>query len=190
MNTQSWSLERAREAVAKLRLTGDNAEVAQRWLAAWSEQSPPLWGRFDLAPFARHMPAIAVFEVTPGERILCLLAGSLYKLALGFEITGRDLIALTPERMREQRWDNIKTILSGAVSLATRPIFRVNAKPLESEELALPFADVGDKGVGHYMLHTSWRPDYQEGASNAAPRAHAGLGDYQRIVPFAGPKAA
>jgi hypothetical protein len=184
MPIRSWSRERARRAIESLGLLGGNAEVAAHWLASWDRHVPPVWSRFDLAPLAQHLPAIAVFEVTPGERIVCLLAGSLYKLALGFELTGRDLIALTPERLRAERWKNVTQIIRGGVSVATRSIYRVGARPVESEELALPFADANDRGTAHYLVHSNWRPDYEESTSNAAPRAHAGLADRQRIVSF------
>jgi hypothetical protein len=181
-----WSLARAREAVNRLDLTPLNREVAAYWLTLWDGSTPPQWRKFQARKLKHRLSAIAVFEVLPGERVTCRIAGSYYKLALGFELTGMDLIALTPEKDRAHRWKNISLIMEGAVSAASRSIERGLGLVDEAEELILPFADIGDDGCGKYLVHADWRPDSEQWALEQRKRTHTTLCERQRIEPFHG----
>lgn len=186
LDVRAWTLSRARAAVEALKLSGANSEVADYWLSCWDQGRPPTWNRFRIQQLARHRPAIAVFEVHFGASIICRLAGSYYKLALGAELLGVDLVTLTPNAQREQRWMNVATILEGAVSVATRTITSGAGSPYSCEELIVPFADYSDSGGQRYLLHSNWRPAQEQLILGAGPRTHTSLGEQQRIVPFVG----
>src|SRR5690349_21460025 len=87
-----------------------------------ADEHPPTQTRFLECCDWRLKPAIAIFQVRKGEWIRCTLSGSFYRIALGFDLAGQDMLALTPAADRATRLTRVWAIGDGAAMAATRKI--------------------------------------------------------------------
>jgi hypothetical protein len=104
-------------------------------------------------------------------------AGSFYKMALGFELAGQDILAITPVEQRAERLAWCWSIVEGAVASSYRSYKSVEQQDLVAQELSLPFAGpIQDGNPRHFLLHTNWRPvtsDWIVGNVNGDPQIAA-----------------
>ena len=153
-----FSHSTASEAVAALGLSGANLQVAQQWLAAWSDGRPPRGARFFAKCDGRNIPAFAIFEVSQGESLRCVLAGAYFGMALGFDLSGQNMLILTPAADRAMRMERAWSIGDGAILSGKRDISVGGAPATAHEEVYLPLADSSKESVRTYLMHTNWRP--------------------------------
>lgn len=175
--------ERAANAVAALDLKGPNKDVAAYWLSRWRDDKPPYRGDFDQAQIGRHSPAIAIFEIRKGESIPCISAGAFYRLALGYDLTGQDLLSITDAVEREDRLDWCWRIVEGAVTVSYRTFKSEGRGAANAQGVSLPFRDIEDDGARYFLMHTNWRPvgdDWIDGSVTA----DAQTPDVRRIISF------
>jgi hypothetical protein len=177
----AWSLEKAKFALAELRVAGPNREVAEYWLSLWSDDKPPMWENFALGSVKEHALSIAMFEVMPDGPVICRLAGEFVKVALGFDPAGEDLLAITPEQQRETRIKQTRAIVDGAISYAHRS-FRFQGHETIAAEIALPFAGLTEGGGRRYLLHSEWSPTQVSRVGQGQYITDAGLAVEQRIL--------
>ncbi len=180
---QSWTHENAAKALSAIDPHGFNREIADYWLSLWQSDTPPTRASFDPMKIVSHLSAVAIFEVRPGETVRCRLAGNHYRLALGFELTGLDLLALTPFAQRGERMRNATEIVRGAISIAQRAVLRADGSAPLFEEVVLPFADCAEDGSHRYLVHSNWRPGRDEWGVGPH-RADTSLADQRRYVPI------
>ena len=177
----AWSFEKAKFALAELRVAGSNREVADYWLSLWSNDAPPTREQFKPGLAKKYLSSMAVFEVMPDGPVICRLAGTFVKAALGFDLTGEDLLAVTPEQQRETRIKQTRQIVDGAISYAHRS-FRFQGHETIAAEIALPFAGVTDGGGRQYLLHSEWSPTQVSQIGQGQYITEAGLALDQRIL--------
>lgn len=155
---KAFSRASASQAIAALGLRGINTEVARHWLRVWSDGRPPRTTRFFESCDARQVPAMAIFEVSHDQSLRCILAGSYYGLALGFELAGQDILALTPAADRSTRLQRAWSIGDGALLTGTRSFIVSSRDSVEEQEVYLPFSDGRTQNTRTYLMHTNWRP--------------------------------
>ena len=152
----AWDIDAAHSAVSALRLSGANVEVASRWLALWREGRPPPLERFEVAP--SHAPAIAVFRIRRGEALDCVRAGDYYRLAIGFDLAGQSVLAITNNVAREDRLDWCWRIVEGAATVSYRA-FKTARGVVHAQGMSLPLSDCAQDGARFFVMHTNWRPE-------------------------------
>jgi hypothetical protein len=107
-------------------------------------------------------PAIATFEVRRNKSLRCIHAGGYFRLALGFELAGQDILALTPAAERQERLERTWAIGNGLIVTGARK-FRTRFGAEETaEEIYLPLSDATDLDTRMYLMHSSWRPVGEE----------------------------
>lgn len=172
-------------AVKTLGLHGHNRTVADYWLSLWSGDRPPLRASFDPKRLPTRLPAMTVMEVRSGESLRCALAGSYYRLMYGIEITGKDVLALTPEAQRGKRMGNVEAIVMGQVVAQLKPLRRDDGSITWIESVCLPFADPTADGARRYLTHANWQPAGMDWILPERPRFTFGLWDNHLNLPLA-----
>lgn len=185
MRTQTvsaWDKSLARAVIDSLRLDTLNWEVAEYWLSLWSAAGPPRREQFEPRRLKDHLPAIAIFEVMPDGPVICRLAGTFVEAALGHDLTGHDLLEFTPPAEREQRIENTRMIVAGAISHGLRQFRNLDGSETVAAEIALPFDGETELHGHRYLFHSAWRPKWYEQEALVSRPTHAGLGSDQRIM--------
>ncbi len=163
---QVFDMAEIRAALAALRLNGANVEVASRWLSLWQDGRPPALSRFDAHLLPAHAPAMAIFEIKRDASLWCIRAGAYCQLAIGFDLTGQDVLAITNNADRDARLDWCWKIVEGAATVSYRAFKPVQGAVVYAQGMSLPFADEKPDGARVFFMHTNWRPqamDWVEG---------------------------
>ena len=161
-----WRYEDAVSKIERLGVKGLNREVAAYWLSLWRGGTPPMLASFDPLKLAPHLASIAMVEVRLRESEHCRAAGSNIRAAVGFDLTGKDMVTLTPAHQRRERMHLIEDVVLGSIALCHRPFLRADGSTDSVQEIALPFADMTEDGSLRYIAHTNWRPTEAERASD------------------------
>ena len=75
--------------------------ILDHWQALRGDRLRPRRAQIDPADLARYLPHVGIFEVQTPEFTLCRLAGTAFRLSLGFELTGKNVVHLyAPELHR------------------------------------------------------------------------------------------
>lgn len=174
---RKWKLEDATLAVRALGLHGHNRHVADYWLSLWNGDRLPIRAVFDPKRLSGRMPAMSIMEVRPDEGLHCRLAGSYSRLMYGIDLTGKDILALTPAEQRAQRMRNVRSIVMGQVVVQRKPLRHDNGVVEWVEDVCLPFADLAENGSRRYLGHTNWQPTRQDWTLPSSPRRKFGIPD-------------
>lgn len=148
----------ARRALADLPLSSANRRLADYWLELWDGDLLPLRARFMPARVRELLPGIMIQEVEPGRRVGIRLCGTAISQAFGRDLTGADLIALSPDATRDDRLAYHSLIAEGAIGFAVRRGKTRHGLPAESEELHLPLRDRTECNGRLVLFHSDWRP--------------------------------
>jgi hypothetical protein len=157
---------RAREAVAALKLNGANREIAEHWLSRWRNDKPPKRSSFNIDAIWRHKPALMICQIIQRKLLRCLSGGAVMRVALGYDISNADLLALTPVGERDMRLDYWWNVVEGAVSVTYRQFTSAEGPSGLAQGIGLPFSDHKVDGSRFFLMHTNWRPagtDWIEG---------------------------
>ena len=136
----------------------NNRRLADYWLSLWEGDALPARGRFEPAPVRDLLPGIMIQEVKPGVSMHVRLSGTAINQAFGRDVTGCDLLALSPPEVRAERLARNSHVADGAIGLAVRRAESRLGAEAESQELHLPFRDVIADGARLILFHTDWRP--------------------------------
>jgi hypothetical protein len=153
---------RACEAVTALKLTGTNKEFAAYWLSRWRNNSAPKMNSFILHRDSQYAPATGVMEVRQNQSLRCIRGGAFIKLALGFDLTNQDILAMTAEGDRAARLAWAWQIAKGAVAVARRPFQTRGGLGGSVQIVFLPFSDEKSDGSRYFQMHTNWRPEHAD----------------------------
>jgi hypothetical protein len=153
----------ATAAFEGLPLQAENRRIVAYWLSLWEGNLLPLRARFEPVRVRDLLPGVVIMEIKPRERVLIRLSGSAINRAFGRDITGMDILAMTPERYRATRLERNSQVAEGAASLVHRSGVSRAGEPWASEEVQLPFRDVTADGARLVLLHTTWRPPEGDG---------------------------
>jgi hypothetical protein len=155
---RDWRFEDAAQKMARLGVEGLNREVADYWLALWSGDTPPLLSSFDPFRIATHLRSVAMVEVRLRQSAICRAAGGNLRSSVGYDLTGKDVVALVPQHQRREMMRVVEDIVLGSIVVADRPFLRADGRVDLIQEIALPFADPSVDGSLRYLIHTNWRP--------------------------------
>ena len=131
--------------------------VADYWLSLWKGDELPLRADFKPRGVADQLPTISIFDVVPDKSVYCRLHGSVLGQGFGEDITGKDWLALTPPAERATRLQRWSDVARGAIGRGLRVGRRESGEPQYSEEMMLPFGDIGPDGARQILYHLSWR---------------------------------
>lgn len=135
-----------------------NLQLARHWFSLWQDGAPPAREAIKPRDVKSLLPGIAIFEMRSDRSVVCRLAGSAIAMGLGFDPTGKDLIALTPPEHRAARMARYNKVLAGAVSRCLKPhLTRFNTK-IMVEDIQLPLGGVTAEGARQILYHADWRP--------------------------------
>ena len=148
----------AADAIAALRYNGANLDVAVHWLSRWRRGRPPQMRAFTAEAIWQHKPAMMFCRVVKDKSLTCVRAGALLRVALGFDLTGRDLLSLLPESERAEELGRAWAITEGAIAVLSREFRSRDGHCGFAQGIALPFSGEDAEGGRHYLLHTNWRP--------------------------------
>jgi hypothetical protein len=157
---------RARDAIVSLNLNGANRALAEIWLARWHNGEPPKMRSFRAVIGLEYKPAVMLCQITQGQSLHCISGGAIMRVALGYDISNRDLLALTPVGERDMRLDYWWNVVEGAVSVTYRQFTSVEGHSGLAQGIGLPFSDRKVDGSRYFIMHTNWRPvgtDWIEG---------------------------
>lgn len=115
--------------------------------------------------------------------LTCLAAGSFYHLALGYDLTGGDVLAVTPESEQKARLTRCWSLIEGAVSVSQRVFESSMGTAISAQGIILPLSDVGPDDARHLMMHTNWRPSASEMILGPV-KTNTGAAAFKRIEPF------
>jgi hypothetical protein len=147
----------AARAVESLGFGKTNLDLARYWLSRWKNGAPPL--RADIAPrdVKKQLPGIAILEWHSDGAVMCRLAGSALVMGLGIDITGMDMIAITPPEFREVRMARYRRVANGAVSRCAKPHRTRFGATVTIEDILLPL-ESNEGGSRQILYHADWRP--------------------------------
>jgi len=152
----------AKRAIDSFDLSPINRQVASYWLSLWNEDRPPRRADFDLEWLADAAAGIAVFAVIPARGVTCRFAGAAYKFRFGFDIQGKDWIALARTEERAARLERYTAIVLGAVGTSRQCDPNREGETRQFADVVLPFSNLEEDGTRFYLLHSDWRPLPQE----------------------------
>ncbi len=92
------------------------------------------------------------------ESLTCVKGGALLRVALGFDVSNKDLLALVPASHRQPRLDWAWAITQGAVTVLMRKFKSCDGSEGLAQGIALPFSGEDAEGGRNFLMHTNWRP--------------------------------
>jgi hypothetical protein len=107
---------------------------------------------------SQYKPATIYCQVAQGKYLHCISGGAFIRIALGFDISHQDLLALTPRGERETRLSYWWQVVQGAVSVTYRQFTSKDGQSGLVQGVALPFSDEKPDGSRYFLMHTNWRP--------------------------------
>ena len=131
--------------------------VVRYWLSLWRGDALPRRADFSPRKIVDQLPRIAIFEIVPDQSIRCRLAGTHIVEGAGQDITGKDILALTPPADRAMRLARFSTVARGAIGRGLRAGFRDSGEAQYAEEIMLPFGEVSANGARQVLVHIAWR---------------------------------
>jgi hypothetical protein len=153
-----WNRQTAEQALGALGFNAKNRALAQYWLSLWDGDTPPARGAINPARMKDMLPGIAIFGCRPNEGVHCRLAGSAIVMGLGVDVTGRDLIAMTPPEFQKPRLERASRVALGAVSRRHQRFLTRTGDAVLVEDIQLPLSGVAEDGSRAILYHADWRP--------------------------------
>ncbi len=150
---------KAAEGFAALDLALESRRIADYWLSLWEGNELPLRARFEPLHVRDLLPGVMVMEVKPGERVRVRLSGSAINAAVGMDLTGKDLLELTPDQDRRTRLERNSQSALGNAGWSLRRGTSPDGATWSAEEVYLPFRDCTDDGARLVLFHTTLRPN-------------------------------
>jgi hypothetical protein len=115
-----------------------NLESRHRWLQLWQGGVPPSLAGFDAHPLPSRAPAIAVFEIREDTSLNCVRAGDYCRLAIGFDLTGQNVLAVTNTVNRDARLAWCWKIVEGAATVSYRAFKSAGGGVVHARGMSLP----------------------------------------------------
>lgn len=171
------------EGFAALDLAEENRRILDYWLSLWEGDALPARARFEPLRVRDLLPGVMIMEVKPGERVRVRLSGSAVNAAVGMDLTGQDLLALTSPADREARLERNTSSANGNAGWSLRTGMTPDGTAWEAEEIYLPFRDLTEDGARLILYHTTLRPNPGTGP---AISLHGGLSlsESYRLIPL------
>ena len=151
-------LAAASDAINALNYHGANLDVARHWLTCWRRGQPPRMRAYSAGEIWQHKPAMMICRVVRDKSFTCVKGGALLRVALGYDVTNKDLLSLAPEDQRAARLDWAWAITEGAITVLYRRFASKDGHEGLAQGIALPFSGEDTNGSRHLLLHTNWRP--------------------------------
>lgn len=184
-----FSRAAAERALGDYPLMRCNRRVVDCWLSLWEGDEFPRRADFDPQMVPAEIPGLMVQEIKKGAYVRVRQSGKSVNQAFGLDMTGRDILELSPPDERAPRRERNDPVADGAASYCVRSANMPDGTVAVSQEVQLPFRDITPDGARLVLFHTSWR---------AVPSESA-LADLQnllrspiafRVIPLTSPKIA
>ena len=151
-------LAAASDAINALNYHGANLDVARHWLTCWRRGQPPRMRAYTAREIWQHKPAMMICRVVRDKSFTCVRGGALLRVALGYDVTNKDLLSLVPEDQRAARLDWAWAITEGAITVLYRRFASKEGHDGLAQGIALPFSGEDSNGGRCFLMHTNWRP--------------------------------
>jgi hypothetical protein len=79
-------------------------------------------------------------------------------MGLGMDVTGQDVIALSPPEYRAARMARNTRVVEGAISLRRQKFHERAGGPVMVEDIYLPLSGIAEDGSRTILYHADWRP--------------------------------
>jgi hypothetical protein len=155
---ERWNRQAAEQALDSLCFNAKNAALARYWLSLWDGDKPPTRGALNPARMKELLPGIAILDYRGDEAVRCRLAGSAIVMGLGVEVTGRDIVALTPPEFRKARLERYARVVEGAISRRHQRYQTRAGAAVLVEDIQLPLSGTAEDGSRTILYHADWRP--------------------------------
>jgi hypothetical protein len=144
-------------------LTAKNRIVFDYWQSLRRDGALPSRRDFDPVRLGPVLDRLCLFDVKPGEWLMCRLAGSAVCQVLGLELSGMDARDYTPAPYLEQRLACYHLILAGMAMRNSRATDTTAGRHVEWQDLTLPFADTKEDGSRQVLIMSDFGSfKYQE----------------------------
>ena len=129
-----------------LEVLPENADPEMRWMVDYwvskrGERPIPLRSDIDPLEFYRYWPTIYLLEGTTLEKLYVKVAGTAYRSLYGYEVTGRRIIDIIPQRLAPQVIGDYSTCLEKGIPAYREGsmTWRERNAPVSYNRLLLPF---------------------------------------------------
>ena len=146
------------DGFAALALAPESRQIFDYWASLWEGDALPVRARFEPLRVRALLPGVMIMEVKPGERVFVRLSGSAVNAAVGMDLTGKDLLALTPEDKRGERLERNSNSARGNAGWCIRSGTHADGTAWRGEEIYLPFRDTTEDGARLILYHSTLRP--------------------------------
>jgi len=139
--------------VSDLELAPSNRRLVQHWLSLWSGNALPDRAAIKPADLKPLLSNLILFDVVPGKSVVVRLAGTMFNIVLGAELTGRDWVAQAPEEYRAERLRIFSDIAAGAIGRGVRSLAMSTGDTHSCEEIILPFRSDRESDARMVLAH-------------------------------------
>ena len=157
-SSPKFDIEATRSALEAVNFTARNRQLANYWLSLWQDGILPARQAFNPRAVPTLLAGICIFDVTPEKQVICRLAGSAIRSALGLELTNVDWLAQLEPADRPHRLKRFTDLTRDSVARSLRRAVDTEGRERIAEEILLPFGDVGPDGARQVITHSDWRP--------------------------------
>ncbi|MGH6873191.1 MAG: PAS domain-containing protein [Rhizomicrobium sp.] len=140
-----------------LTLAPESRRILDYWLSLWEGCALPQRARFEPVRIRDLLPGVMIMEVKPGERVMARLSGSAVNAAVGMDLTGKDLLALTRDSDRRERLERNSQTGLGNAGWCIRRGARPDGSEWSAEEIHLPFRDMTEDGARLVLYHATFK---------------------------------
>jgi len=127
--------------------------ILKYWQALRGARPRPRRAEIDPAALAPYLPQVGLFEVQSPEFTLCRLAGTAFRLSLGFELTGRNVVHLyAPELHRAAGYRFHMMVTQPCASMLELPLKFSTGLEHPHEVLLLPLEPEGPEASPQLLV--------------------------------------
>jgi two-component system response regulator FixJ len=120
----------------------------------------------------------------PHAHVTCRFAGPAYKFLFGYDISGKDWIALTAPDERAECLAHDTGIVLGAIGTSRRRDPNRHGVDEWFGDIQLPFANISEDGTRSYLRHSDWRPRGHELSLRRSRTSDMFIAESVRVVPI------
>jgi len=150
---QYFDRDAVQKIVSDLELALSNRRLARHWLSLWSGNVLPDRSALKPADLKPLLSNLIMFDVIPNRSVVVRLAGTMFNIMLGAELTGRDWIEMAPAEYRAERLRIFSDIAAGAIGRGVRTLAMSTGDTRSSEEIILPFRGENDSDLRTVLAH-------------------------------------
>jgi hypothetical protein len=133
-----------------------NRRVFDYWQSLRTDSGLPSRSSFAPAQVKSALSRLLVAQVWPHEKVICRLSGTEIVRAVGYDLTGTDIVEQSPPSFRQERLARYSNCFEGFVHRSLRNMPNSYGEIIQSELLILPFSDIREDGSRLALLSVDW----------------------------------